>query len=53
MRLTLTVAVLCCTTLSVVDVIGTFDESGLRESEFGIYAAGTFRIEGEGGEGKA
>jgi hypothetical protein len=52
MRLTLTVAVLCCTTLSVVDVIGTFDESGLRESEFGIYAAGTFRIEGEGGEGK-
>jgi hypothetical protein len=57
MRLTLTVAVLCCTTLSAVhaqnscanvDVIGSFDESGLRESEFGIYAAGTFRIEGEG-----
>jgi hypothetical protein len=37
---------------SNVDVIGTFDESGLRESEFGIYAAGTFRIEGEGDEGK-
>jgi hypothetical protein len=37
---------------SNVDVMGTFDESGLRESEFGIYAAGTFRIEGEGDEGK-
>ena len=37
---------------SNVDVIGSFDESGLRESEFGIYAAGTFRIEGEGDEGK-
>jgi hypothetical protein len=35
-----------------VDVIGTFDESGLRESEYGIYAAGTFRIEGEGDEDK-
>jgi hypothetical protein len=35
-----------------VNVIGTFDESGLRESEFGIYAAGTFRIEGETDEGK-
>jgi hypothetical protein len=35
-----------------VDVIGTFDESGLRESEFGIYAAGTFRIQGEGDEAK-
>src|SRR5215472_14385192 len=37
---------------SNLDVIGSFDESGLRESEFGIYAAGTFRIEGEGDEGK-
>ena len=37
---------------SNVDVICSFDESGLRESEFGIYAAGTFRIEGEGDEGK-
>jgi N-acetylmuramoyl-L-alanine amidase len=35
-----------------VDVIGSFDESGLRESDFGIYAAGTFRIEGEADEGK-
>jgi len=35
-----------------VDVIGTFDESGLRESDFGIYAAGTFRIAGEENEGK-
>jgi hypothetical protein len=61
MRLTLTVAVLCCTALSAanaqnscanVNVIGSFDESGLQESEFGIYAAGTFRIEGEGDEGK-
>jgi hypothetical protein len=30
-----------------VTVIGSFDESGLRENEFGIYAAGTFRIEGK------
>src|SRR5262249_34480300 len=35
-----------------VNVIGTFDESGLRESEFGINAAGTFRIEGEADESK-
>ena len=37
---------------SNLDVIGTFDESGLRESEFGINAFGTFRIEGEADEGK-
>jgi hypothetical protein len=37
---------------SNVDVIGTCDESGLRESDFGIYAFGTFRIQGEGDEGK-
>jgi hypothetical protein len=37
---------------SNVDVIGSFDESGLRESQFGIYAAGTFRVEGEENEGK-
>jgi len=37
---------------SNLDVIGSFDKSGLRESEFGIYAAGTFRIEGEADEGK-
>src|SRR4051794_12031152 len=35
-----------------VSVMGTFDESGLRESDFGIYAAGTFRIAGEGDESK-
>jgi hypothetical protein len=35
-----------------VDVMGSFDESGLRESESGIYAAGTFRIFGEGDESK-
>src|SRR5262249_20146312 len=37
---------------SNVDTIGTFDESGLHESEFGIYAAGTFRIAGEADESK-
>jgi hypothetical protein len=42
----------CANSCANVDVIGTFDESGLRESEFGIYAAGTFRIEGETDEGK-
>jgi hypothetical protein len=56
MRLILTVAALCCTALSAVHAqnscANVFDESGLRESEFGIYAAGTFRIEGEGDEGK-
>jgi hypothetical protein len=35
-----------------VNLIGTFDESGLRESEYGISAAGTFRIAGEGDEAK-
>ena len=37
---------------SNVDVIGSFDESGLRENEFGIYAAGTFRIAEEEDESK-
>jgi hypothetical protein len=32
--------------------MGTFDESGLRESDYGIYAAGTFRIDGEADESK-
>jgi hypothetical protein len=31
---------------------GSNDESGLRESEFGIYAAGSFRIAGEADENK-
>ena len=35
-----------------MDVIGTFDQSGLRENEFGIYAVGTFRIAGEEDESK-
>jgi len=37
---------------SNIGVMGTFDESGLRESEFGIYTAGTFRIAGEADESK-
>jgi hypothetical protein len=35
---------------SNVNVIGTYDESGLRVSESGIYAAGTFRIADEADE---
>ncbi|HZP79740.1 MAG TPA: hypothetical protein VFB45_26640 [Pseudolabrys sp.] len=35
-----------------VDVMGSFDESGLRENASGIYAAGTFRIAGEEDESK-
>ncbi len=41
----------CANSCANVDVMGSFDESGLRESDFGIYAAGTFRIAGEGDEG--
>lgn len=37
---------------SNVDIMGSFDWSGLRESEFGIYSAGTFRIAGEVDEAK-
>src|SRR5712675_756816 len=37
---------------SNVDIMGSFDESGLRESEYGIYAAGTFRIQNEAEESK-
>jgi hypothetical protein len=37
---------------SNVDTMGSFDESGLRESDFGIYAAGTFRIADEADESK-
>jgi hypothetical protein len=40
----------CANSCANVDVMGTFDESELRESEIGIYAAGTFRIEGEADE---
>lgn len=42
----------CANSCANVEAFSSFDESGLRESEFGIYAAGTFRIEGEGDEGK-
>src|ERR1700737_4698392 len=35
-----------------VDVMGSFDESGLWESQVGIYASGTFRIAGESNEDK-
>jgi hypothetical protein len=42
----------CANSCANVDVIGAFDESGLRESEYGIYAAGTFRIGGEADESK-
>jgi hypothetical protein len=35
-----------------VNVTGTFDGSGLQVSEFGIYAAGTFRIADEADEDK-
>ena len=37
---------------SNVDTIGTYDESGLHESDFGISAAGTFRIADETDESK-
>jgi hypothetical protein len=33
-----------------LNVIGTFDESGIHESEYGIYAVGTFRIAREADE---
>ena len=37
---------------SNVTVMGLFDQSGIKVSEFGIYAAGTFRIAEEGDESK-
>jgi hypothetical protein len=37
---------------SNVDVIGTFNRSGLEENEDVVYAVGTFRIQGEEDEGK-
>ena len=42
----------CANSCSNVDVMGSFDESGLRENEYGIYTAGTFRIAGEEDESK-
>jgi type 1 fimbria pilin len=47
-----TSAAACANSCANVDVIGSFDRSGLTESEFGIYAAGTFRIAGEADENK-
>ena len=43
-----------CAANSCANVVsfGSYDESGLRESEFGIYAVGTFRITGEVDESK-
>jgi hypothetical protein len=35
-----------------VDTFSSYDESGLHESDFGIYAVGTFRIAEEKDEGK-
>ncbi|MGY3583069.1 hypothetical protein ACVIGB_007867 [Bradyrhizobium sp. USDA 4341] len=35
-----------------LDIIGTFDRSGLQESEFGISAVGSFRIQNEPDENK-
>jgi hypothetical protein len=35
-----------------VDVIGSFDESRIQENDYQIYAAGTFRVEGEEDESK-
>jgi hypothetical protein len=37
---------------SNVDALSSYDQSGLRESDFGISAVGTFRIEGEADETK-
>ena len=51
-------AVVGCTSTALanscanVTIMGSFDESGLRENEYGIYAAGTFRIAGEEDESK-
>jgi hypothetical protein len=42
----------CADPCSNVGVFGSFDESGLRESDYGIYAAGTFRIADEKDESK-
>jgi hypothetical protein len=42
----------CANSCANVNVLGSFDEGGLQESEFGINAVGTFRIAGEADEGK-
>jgi hypothetical protein len=42
----------CANSCANVEVMSTWDQSGLRETEVGISAVGTFRIEGEGDEAK-
>jgi hypothetical protein len=42
----------CANSCANVDVMGSFDESGLQESDFKIYTAGTFRIAEEVDESK-
>jgi hypothetical protein len=42
----------CANSCANVVSFGSFDVSGLRESEFGIYSAGTFRVLGETDENK-
>jgi hypothetical protein len=37
---------------SNVTVIGTFDQSGLTDNDYGIFSVGTFRIQGESDESK-
>ena len=37
---------------SNVDTFSSYDQKGLQESDYGIYAVGTFRIEGEQDESK-
>jgi hypothetical protein len=42
----------CANSCSNVYVIGTFDESGVSENDYFVYAAGSFRVEGETDESK-
>lgn len=42
----------CANSCSNVDSFSSYDESGLRDSDFGISATGTFRIENEPDESK-
>jgi hypothetical protein len=37
---------------SNVDIIGSYDQSGIQENEFGTFAVGTFRIAEETDESK-
>jgi hypothetical protein len=42
----------CANSCSNVDAFSSYDRSGLQESDFGIYAVGTFRIVDEADESK-